>query len=269
LNNIISLIQFNIQHSTFKIQNSLAMLNAFLWGLLATSSLIIGGMIASRLSIGKKTLGCIMAFGAGTLISAISYELIFESVKLGKGTGFPAFGLFAGALTFFFSDKLIAKFGGHDPMDTDASRHSSLIIPMVLAIILDGIPESIVIGLGIFEGGGVSMAMLVAVFLSNLPEAIAGTSGMKAAGWSRFRIQSLWLLIAVVCALASVAGFSLFSGVSVEWLSFINAFAGGAILLMIANSMIPEAYEHGGKLAGIFTVLGFFVSVAVVILEGG
>ncbi len=243
------------------------MLNAFLWGLLATSSLILGGMIALRFSLSKKALGVIMAFGAGTLISAISYELIFEAVKLGKGTGFPAYGLFAGALTFFFSDKLIEKFSGSDPMDTDTHKSSGLIVPMVLAIILDGIPESIVIGLGIFEGGGVSIAMLVAVFISNLPESIAGTTGMKASGWGKGKIAFLWIFIALVCAASSVAGFSLFSGVSVEWLSFINAFAGGAILLMIANSMIPEAYEHGGKLAGLFTVLGFFISVAVVVLE--
>jgi ZIP family zinc transporter len=243
------------------------MLNAFLWGLLATSSLVIGGVIASRLNLGKKTLGVIMAFGAGTLISAISYELIFEAVKLGKGTGFPAFGFFGGALTFFFAEKFIHKFSAGAPMDTNANRSSGLIVPMVLAIILDGVPESIVIGLGIFEGGGVSMAMLVAVFISNLPESIAGTTGMKAAGWSRLKIQSLWVIIAVVCAAASVAGFSLFSGASDQWLSFINAFAGGAILIMIANSMIPEAYEHGGKLAGIFTVLGFAVSVTVVVLE--
>jgi ZIP family zinc transporter len=90
---------------------------------------------------------------------------------------------------------------------------------------------------------------------------------MKASGWSRKRIQLLWLVIAVVCAVSSIAGFSLFNNASDHWLSFINAFAGGAILIMIANSMIPEAYEHGGKLAGIFTVLGFFVSVCVVVLE--
>lgn len=243
------------------------MLNAFLWGLLATSSLIIGGSIACNFKIGKKTLGIIMAFGAGTLISAISYELIFESVKMGKGTGFPTLGLFAGALTFFISDWLIEKFGSGDPMATNSSHQSKLIVPMVLAIILDGIPESIVIGLGIMEGGKVSITMLVAVFISNLPESIAGSTGMKASGWSRFKIQSLWVVIALVCAASSVAGFSLFSGVPLHWLSFINAFAGGAILIMIANSMIPEAYEHGGKLAGLFTVIGFFVSVVVVVLE--
>jgi ZIP family zinc transporter len=152
-------------------------------------------------------------------------------------------------------------------MAIEASKHSGLVIPMVLAIILDGIPESIVIGLGIFEGGKVSLAMLVAVFISNLPESIAGSTGMKANGWSKSKIITLWLIIAVICAVSTVAGFSLFSAASSRWLSFIQAFAGGAILMVLANSMMPEAYEHGGKLAGVFTVLGFFLSVTVVILE--
>jgi zinc transporter, ZIP family len=243
------------------------MLNAFLWGLLATSSLIMGGVIASGFSPGKRTLGIIMAFGAGTLISAVSYELIFEAVKLAKGTGFPAFGLFSGALVYFFSDKLIEKMGARNHMEIDASHSSSLAVPMLLGIILDGIPESIVIGLGIFEGGKVSLAMLVAVFISNLPEAIAGTTGMKAGGWKTNKIIILWLCISVICAISTVAGFSLFNSASAHWLSFIQAFAGGAILMVLANSMIPESYEHGGKLTGIFTVLGFFISVTMVILE--
>jgi len=243
------------------------MLYAFLWGLLATSSLVLGGIIASRFSLSKRTIGIILGFGAGTLISAISYELIFESMKLAKGTGFPAFGFFAGAFTFFFADKLIGKLGAGDRMNPGASKGSSLVVPMVLAIILDGIPESIVIGLGLFEAGSVSLAMLVAVFISNLPEAIAGSTGMKASGWSRKRINVLWSIIALVCAVATLAGYSLFTGASNQWLSFIQAFAGGAILMMLANSMIPEAYEHGGKLAGVFTVLGFFLSVSIVILE--
>jgi len=243
------------------------MITAFLFGLLATSSLLIGGIIASRISLKSKTIGIIMAFGAGTLISAVSYELIFEAVKMGKGTGFPAFGLFAGALTFFFSDMLIEKMGAKNHMEIKASGKSSLVVPMVLAIILDGIPESIVIGLGIFEGGAVSIAMLVAVFISNMPEAIAGTTGMKTNGWSKGKILMLWGIIALICALASVAGFALFSGVSEEWLSFIQAFAGGAILIVLANSMMPESFEHGKKLAGIFTVLGFFISVSIIILE--
>ncbi len=241
--------------------------NAFLWGLLATSSLILGGIIATRISISKKILGIIMAFGAGTLISAVSYELIYEAVKIGRGTGFPAFGIFAGALTFYFSEKLIDNMGKSKHKGNNASEQSGLVIPMVLAIILDGIPESIVIGLGIFEGGAVSVAMLVAVFISNLPESIAGTSGMKAAGWKRGKIALLWIVIALVCALSTIAGYSLFSKASDNWLSFIQAFAGGAILIMLANSMIPESYERGGKIAGLFTILGFSVAVLVVVLE--
>lgn len=243
------------------------MSNAFLWGLLATSSLLIGGSIASRFNLGKKTLGIIMAFGAGTLISAVTYELIFEAMKLARGTGFPGFGIFAGALTFFICDKLIERAGARKQLKVEASSSTSLVIPMILAIILDGIPESIVIGLGIFEKGTVSLAMLVAVFISNMPEAIAGTTGMKAGGWKRRKIVLLWLSIAVVCAFATVAGYSLFSKASETWLSFIQAFAGGAILVMLTNSMIPESYEHGGKLAGIFTVLGFSVSVLVILIE--
>ena len=244
------------------------MLNAFLFGLLATSSLLIGGVIATRLNISRRALGIIMAFGAGTLISAVSYELIAESISVARGSGYPAFGVIAGSLTFFFCDKLIGKLGTEDPMKINSGGHSNLVIPMVLAIILDGIPESIVIGLGMSEPGGkVSLAMLVAVFISNLPESIAGSTGMKANGWSRGKIQLLWLIITLVCAVSTIAGYSLFAGASAEWLGFIQAFAGGAILIMLANSMIPEAYEHGGKVAGIFTVAGFFLSVCMVILE--
>ncbi len=243
------------------------MLNVFLWGLLATSSLIMGGIIATRFKLSKRAIGVIMGFGAGSLISAVSYELVYESVILAKGSGYPAFGFFTGAFVFFFADKIISNFGAGNRMAMKGSGPSGLVVPMVLAIILDGVPESIVIGLGLFEGGVVSMAMLVAVFISNLPEAIAGSVGMKESGIQRRKITLLWLGIALFCAFSTVAGFSLFSSASAYWLSFIQAFAGGAILMMLANSMIPEAYEHGGKLAGVFTVLGFFISVAIVILE--
>lgn len=243
------------------------MLHAFFIGLLATSSLILGGLIAIRFTLSKRLIGIIMGFGAGTLISAVSYELVFEAVKLGRGTDFAAIGFFVGAAIFFFSDKFISNYGARNQLKIGAVKTSGLIVPMVLAIILDGIPESIIIGLGLFESESGSLAMLVAVFISNLPEAIAGSSGMKEGKWSGKKIVLLWVLISVVCALATVAGFSVFSGATDKWLSFIQAFAGGAILMMLANSMIPEAYEHGGKLAGVFTVLGFFVSVCVVVYE--
>jgi ZIP family zinc transporter len=243
------------------------MSSAFLWGLIATSSLIVGGLIASWMTIGRRTLGIIMAFGAGVLISAVAYELIFEAVQLAKFTGFPSMGFFLGALTFFLADKLLEGMGGSQSQASNGSHQSNLVVPLVLAIILDGIPESLVIGLGILEGGAVSVGMLVAVFISNLPEAIACTTGMRSSGWSRTKILLLWLAIALVCGAASAGGYGLFGALSPVWLAFAQAFAAGAILMMLANTMIPEAYEHGGKLAGVFLVLGFAVSVWVIVLE--
>ncbi len=241
--------------------------NAFFWGLTATSSLILGGIISLMIRPSDKLLGIIMGFGAGALISAVAYELMFEAVKLAKGSGFPAIGFFLGALVFFFSDKFLESTGGKERKSINPSHQASLLFPMVLAIILDGVPESLVIGLGILENGTVSMAMLVAVFISNLPESIAGTIGMKASQWGWKKIILLWLSVSLICAFATVAGYGLLENASPKWLAFINAFAGGAILMMLSNTMIPEAFEHGGKLAGVSTVMGFAVSVSIVLLE--
>lgn len=243
------------------------MLNALLWGLIASSSLILGGFIGARFNISKRVLGIIMAFGAGTLISAVAYELVYESVRLAKGSGFTAIGFFSGALIFYFLDKFLERISGGSGGDDADSGQSRLIIPMVLGIVLDGIPENAVIGIGMIESGVVSMAMLIAIFLSGMPEAIAGTIGMKTAGWSGQKIFILWLVIAIVLALSTVAGYSLFGNASVFTLQVIYSFAGGAILMMLTNSMIPESYEYAGKLAGIFTVLGFALSVTIVALE--
>jgi zinc transporter, ZIP family len=243
------------------------MWNAFYWGLIATSSLVIGGFIGTRFKIGNKPLGLIMAFGAGVLISAVAYELTFEAVKLAKGSGYGVLGIFSGAFTFFFADLLIGRIGANNRKAISGEHKSNFALPIVLGTILDGIPESIVIGLGLLSGGKVSLAMLAAIFISNLPEAIAGTSGMVAGFWNRRKILLLWFIIAIVCSLASMAGYSLFANASHLTLSFIQAFAGGAILVMLSNTMVPEAYAHGGKLAGIFTVMGFSLAVLIVVLE--
>lgn len=243
------------------------MLDAFSWGLVATSSLVVGGLIGCFIPIGNRLLGLVMAFGAGVLISAVAYELVFEAIREGKGTGGPAAGIALGALTFYFADRVISNMGAADRKSIEGAGGAALIVPMLLGIMLDGIPESTVIGLGILEGGTVSLAMLVAIFISNLPEAIAGTTGMKAGGWSTGKILGLWVAIAVLCALFTVAGFALFGGASPFLLAFVNTFAAGAILTMLANSMMPEAFEHGGKLTGLVTVLGFCTAVVVALLE--
>lgn len=243
------------------------MLKAFAWGFIATSSLAIGGLIGTSVTISQRWLGVIMGFGAGVLLSAVAYELIFESIKLATGTGFPALGFFAGAMVFFFSDKIVGRLGAADRKSINASHSSKLVAPMIVAVILDGVPESLVIGLGILEGGAVSLAMLVAVFISNLPEAIAGTSGMVSGGWKKKHILGLWLSISLLCAVFAAIGYAGFEHVPDSWVGFVLAFAGGAILMMLANTMTPEAYAHGGELAGVFTVLGFAVSVGVILVE--
>jgi len=243
------------------------MTSAFLWGFAAAASLIVGGLLALWFDMGKRTLGAIMAFGAGVLIAAVAFELVFEAIQISDRRGPPSLGFFLGAMTFFVADWLIGRMGGAKSDGNGARRQSSMVVPLVLGIILDGIPESVVIGLGILQGGTVSLAMFAAVLISNIPEAIAGSAGLRSSGWSGGRILGLWLAIALVCGLASAAGYSLLSGVSPNWIAVVQTFAGGAILMMLANSMMPEAYERGGKLAGVFTVIGFAASVWIIVME--
>ena len=137
----------------------------------------------------------------------------------------------------------------------------------MLGIVLDGIPESIVIGLTLLEGGSVSVAILVAVFLSNLPEAIGATSGLAVAGWRSRRILTLWGIVILVSALSALAGYGLFGDASPDTVAFVLAFAGGAILTMLAETMIPEAYLRGGKAVGLVTTFGFAVAFGVSALD--
>ncbi len=243
------------------------MSTAFAWGFLAASSLVIGGLIALRVPISKLALGLIMAFGAGVLISAVAYELVLESFETSAGSGGVALGLLAGALTFFAGDAAIDHFGGQNRKASSGEQASGAALAIVLGIILDGIPESIVLGLSVIGGGSVSVAVLAAVFLSNLPEAIAATTGLEAGGWPAKRLIGLWLLVALVSGLASLAGYAFLDGASPRTIAFVNAFAGGAILTMLADTMMPEAFKHGGKLVGLFTTLGFLTAFFLTTLE--
>ena len=148
------------------------------WGLFAGSSLILGGVLALVFPIRERALGLIMAFGAGVLISAVAYELVAEAFETSAGNGELALGLAAGALTFFVGDVLVDRMGGADRKKIRGTAGTGSALAIVLGIVLDGIPESAVIGLGLLEGTGVSVAVIAAVFLSNLPEAIAATTGL-------------------------------------------------------------------------------------------
>ena len=243
---------------------------SFAWGLLAGSSLVVGALIAFLIRIPLRVVGLIMGFGAGVLISAVAFDLLDEAAAKSLGHGWIAAGLFSGCLVFFAGDRLIDHLGGGDRKDaTDATggEGGGSSLSIVLGTVLDGIPESMVIGLTIYEGGAVGAAYLAAVFISNLPESISATSGLLAGGWKKSRVLWMWIGIALVSALASLAGYSLFQDSSPGVVAFVLAFAGGAILTMLANTMMPEAFEHGGKLVGIMVTLGFATAFTIHLLD--
>jgi ZIP family zinc transporter len=236
------------------------------WGALAASSLVLGAVIALRRPIRTRPLGLIMAFGSGVLISSVAYELVEEAVAVGGQLPMAA-GLALGAIVFFAGDQAIARLGaaGLGTVSGPASPDAGLAI--VLGAALDGVPESIVLGLTVTTVGAVNVAFLVAVFVSNVPEGIAGTAGLRAGGWSPRRVINLWLIVVVASAIAAVLGATLLAKGSGELHAFILGFAGGAILTMLTDTLIPEAFNHAGKLAGLAATLGFGLAFALSLLD--
>jgi ZIP family zinc transporter len=236
---------------------------SFVWGIVASSSLLLGGALAVWLPIGRRTLGLVMAFGAGVLISAVSFELVQEAFETSPWKGGAALGLFLGSLVFFAGDWTIDRWGDADRKRAGGGQSQGFALPIVLGIVLDGIPESFVLGLTVLDTGKVSAAFLVAVFLSNLPEAIAASSGLSQAGWRERRVLGLWVLVMVVCGLSALTGYGLLDGASPTTIAFVLSFAAGAILTMLADTMMPEAFAHGGRLAGMVTTFGFALAFGI------
>jgi len=236
------------------------------WGALAASSLVLGALLALYRRWSQRQVGLVLAFGAGALISAVSFELAAEGLRVGS-LGATAIGLGAGALTYFSLDGLIAtrsssgrgregRRGGSDPGTA-----------LALGAFLDGIPEQLVLGIGLAAGEGVGIGLLVAIFVSNLPEAIGSASDMRESGASRAEILRLWAGVAVICTIATVAGYAIADGASGELRAGIDGFAAGALLVMLIDSMIPEASRESGRVAGLVTTLGFAVATALASLS--
>jgi ZIP family zinc transporter len=240
---------------------------SFFWGTIAASSLLLGGLYALWFPIHRRALGLVMAFGAGVLISAVAFELVEDAFNTSAGSGGVAVGLLAGSIVFFGGDEMIDRLGGAQRKDAGGGQAEGSALAIVLGIVLDGIPESLVLGLTVLEAGKVSAAFLVAVFLSNLPEAIAATTGLSEAGWTKTRLIGLWVLVMLVSGLAALAGYAFLDTASDRVIAFVLSFAAGAILTMLADTMMPEAFEHGGKLVGLFTTLGFALAFGISSLE--
>ena len=225
------------------------MLAAGFWGVIAASSLVVGAMLGVYRRWDQRFLGLVLGFGAGALISSVSFELVEEGIRVAGGLP-VAVGLAAGALAFFAGDHYVERIGGR-------SGGTSAGLPLLLGALLDGIPEQTVLGIGLATGDGVSVALLGAIFVSNLPEAIGSAADMKAAGKDSRTIILGWTIVAMICALATIAGNAVSRQVGARFTGAVDGFAAGALLVMLVGSMIPEAKDKAAIRAGLAAVIGY------------
>jgi ZIP family zinc transporter len=242
-------------------------LEAGLWGLIAGGALVIGAAVAWWVRVPPKIVAAIMAFGAGVLISALAFELVDEAVRRG-GASATISGFLVGAITYVTANALLDRRGarhrkrsGDQQPSEDQKPGSGAAI--AIGALLDGIPESVVLGLSLLVGGGVSPAVLAAIFISNIPEGLSSAAGMKQAKRGAGYVFGVWGGIAIASGLAALIGYATLDGVSPSIIAVITAIAAGAILAMLADTMIPEAFEKAHVLTGLITALGFLTAFAV------
>jgi len=251
-------------------------LQAGWWGLVAGGALVVGAAVAYAVRVPQRLIAAIMAFGSGVLISALSFDLMDEAYR-GGGFEATAAGFVGGAVVYTAVSWLLSRRGarhrkraGHAPhaRQPSESDHPGSGTAIALGALLDGIPESIVIGLSLLAGGAVSRVAVAAIFLSNIPEGLASAAGMKAAGRRAGYIFGVWGGITLVSGLSAVAGYVLFRGASAGVVAFTTATAAGAILAMIADTMIPEAFATAHDFTGLITVVGFLCAFLLSKLGG-
>lgn len=242
-------------------------LEAGAWGLVAGLALVLGAMAAWFVRVSPTVVASIMAFGAGVLISALAFDLVDEAERSG-GLLPTGVGFLAGALTYVVANVFLARrgarhrkrSGGQQPSEPEQAGSGAAI---AVGALLDGIPESVVLGLSLLSGGAVSVGVLVAIFISNVPEGLSSAAGMKRAGRSSAYVFGVWGGIAAISGVAALLGALLLRDASVATVAVITAVAAGAILAMIADTMIPEAFERAHVLTGLITTLGFLAAFTV------
>ncbi|MFI7304459.1 ZIP family metal transporter [Micromonospora aurantiaca] len=242
-------------------------LEAGFWGLLAGSALLVGAAVGFFARVPRRMTASVMAFGAGVLLSAVSFELIDEAHEKG-GLRPVVIGAAIGALAYTGMNVLLARHGARHRKRSGDEQPSEREQPgsgtaIAVGALLDGVPESVVIGASLLAGGPVSLVTVIAVFLSNVPEGLSSAAGMRQAGRTRRYVFGLWTAIALISGAAALAGYTLLGGAPPEVLATITALAAGAILAMITDTMVPEAFADAHLLVGLITVLGFLVAFAL------
>ncbi len=236
---------------------------ALLWGMVSGGAVLLGAVISLLVHIPKKLLGFIMAFGVGVLIGAATFELLQESLEKDEIMN-TIIGFLVGAVTFTVLEALISKKGGKHRKRSqvpDESSEQSGGIGIFIGTVMDAIPESIMLGVSLIGGKGVSMLLLIAIFISNIPEGLSSTKGMLHGGNSKKKILFLFITVTVIAGLSALGGYIFLDDADPKVLAFISSFAAGGIITMIGATMLPEAYEEGGAMVGLVTACGVLTSV--------
>ncbi|MFA9557060.1 ZIP family metal transporter [Evansella sp. AB-rgal1] len=252
------------------------MWNAILWGTIAASATLLGALVVLKFTIPKKIIGSIMALGTGALIGATTYELLEESLEI-SSIKEVAIGFLGGALIFTILDYYISHKGGQKRKHSDRvdENNASLFnssggsskgsatsgMGIFIGSVMDTLPESAMIGMSLIGGQAVSMALVVSIFISNIPEGLSSTAGLLKSGFTKKKIIFMWVLVVFFSALSSLAGATLLDNASDSIKAIVSCFAGGAIIAMIASTMMPEAFKEGGPIVGFITSIGVFISL--------
>jgi ZIP family zinc transporter len=239
---------------------------AGLSGLIGSSTLLVGAAIAYFVAVPKGVVAAVMAFGAGVLISALAYELVEEADAAG-GLIPTISGFLVGAVIFVVADWLVSRRGAARRHDTGGSGGGSGAV-LAIGALIDGIPESIVLGLSAAGGAGLSIPVIAAIAISNIPEGLSSTAGMKADGRRAGYIFGIWGGIAAASTAAALLGYVVFGGAGPNTVAFVTTVAAGGILAMVSNTMIPEAFQREKVLTGLFATAGFLTAFALHELSG-
>lgn len=246
-----------------------------MFGLVASSALILGAVAGRFVEVPRKVLASMLAFAAGALMTALAFELFEDSYEHG-GIWRSALGLLVGAIVFTLISQRLDKMAegqgpevGSEKLDIDApasdrapspaSTSGAAGLALLAAVTLDGVPENVALGVSLGEGTG-GLALLTAIFVSNFPESLVGSASMREQGRGTAYILGTWGICAIVLTLAVVIGAGPLSNADAKTLSLPLAFAAGAVLASLADTLMPEAYQDGGPTVALSTAAGFVLS---------